>query len=303
MNVWLVFALLSPICWGFSNALDGAVRRHFVKNDYATTWFLGITRLPVLVVLALFLKDFHVPGAIEVMGMLAAGFLWIFPFILYYRSIEFEETSLVVILLQLLPIFSVLVAYTVLGETLTKLQLIAFMLLFIGGLCASVKSLQGRFHLSKALPLMLIASLLWATSDVIYKKYAPAFGDFWNSFFWYLVGGFVFAACFILFQKGRRIVVENFSRLSRRGWIIFSIDQLIGITGSLFMAYALNFGKVSLTVVIMGIQPLVAFAATFLLRPIINEIPAEDVGTSSLVKKTVALVFILAGLLLLQQNA
>ena len=77
---------------------------------------------------------------------LAAGFLWIFPFILYYRSIEFEETSLVVILLQLLPIFSVLVAYTVLGETLTKLQLIAFMLLFIGGLCASVKSLQGRFH-------------------------------------------------------------------------------------------------------------------------------------------------------------
>lgn len=299
MSPWLLFAALAPFCWGTANVLDSAVRRRFIKNDYAMVWIFGMARLVFIVPILLFMGDLQAVAKTDLFFMLLAGFLWLVPFVFYYKAIEFEELSRVVILLQMLPLCIPLVAYVVIGETLNPMQWIAFAFLLSGGVLASVKAIGGKFRLSRALPMMFFACILWALSDVLFKKYAGAFGTFWNAFLWYLAGGLVFSVPFFFVRKGREFIQKHFSNLPRRVWWFFGFDLLIGMSGSLAMTYALTMGTVSLTAVLMGIQPLIAFGMSFLLRPFIPEIEPEDTATGVLVKKGLSLALIITGLFFL----
>lgn len=299
MSPWLLFALAAPFCWGIANVIDSVVRRRFVKNDYAMTWFLGISRLIFIVPLLFVIGENPWSDSMNLGFMLLAGFFWLFPFIFYYKAMEFEETSRVVIFVQMLPLFSLIMAFFLIGERLNSMQILAFVFLLSGGLLASLKRIGGNVRISRALPLMMLASFIWALSDVLFKKHAEAFGTFGNAFFWYLVGGFLFSMVFFFTNKGRQFVHHHFANLSKRAWWLLGIDQIIGMTGSLSIAYALTLGKASLTVVLMGIQPLIAFGMTFLLRPFIPEIEPEDTATGVLVKKGLSLALIITGLFFL----
>ena len=133
MNSWLLFALLTPVLWGFANVMDSAIRRNYVKNDFAMSWFLGITRIPFII--AFFAMDrFSLPSAPLAIGMLIAGVFWLAPFSFYYKALEFEETSRVVLLIQMIPVFVLLLGFFVIGERLTALQAAAFVFLLLGNL-------------------------------------------------------------------------------------------------------------------------------------------------------------------------
>src|SRR3989338_9216475 len=118
MTDWIVFAVLAPILWGVSNVIDVGVRRHYVKSDTAMMWFLAITRLPIIIVF-LILFGIEVPSYKDVIFMLVGGIIWISPFFMYYKAIEFEEPSRVVLLMQMTPIFIMAIAFFMLGEVLT----------------------------------------------------------------------------------------------------------------------------------------------------------------------------------------
>ena len=110
MNSWLFFSLLTPFFWGFSNAMDTAVRRHFLKSDLAATVFLAFTRLPLILAFFLIFPLENLSGS-AVLWMIFGGLLWMVPFILYYRSMAFEEASRVVLLLQLDSLWILLFAF------------------------------------------------------------------------------------------------------------------------------------------------------------------------------------------------
>ncbi|MBI4994875.1 DMT family transporter [Candidatus Peregrinibacteria bacterium] len=143
MNTWLIFALLAPVFWGFSNVLDAAIRREFVKNDSAMTVFLAASRLPFIIAFFL-IVGVKIPPIQAVIFMIIGGALWMFPFIFYYKALEFEEPSRVVLLMLTAPIFVLSISFFAINETLTIYQLLAFILIIVGGVFAAIKKLEGR---------------------------------------------------------------------------------------------------------------------------------------------------------------
>ena len=175
MNTWLIFALLAPVLWGFSNVLDCAIRREFVKNDTAITFFLAATRLPLLIIFFIII-GFEIPPINAVFFILLGGMMWMFPYILYYKAIEFEEPSRVILVMQTAPIFVLSISFFAIGETLTFYQLLAFILIITGGVLASIKKMEGIWRFSRAFWLLILATFLWAASDVIFKKLGTQIG-------------------------------------------------------------------------------------------------------------------------------
>lgn len=298
MNLWFLLSLFVPVAWGFANVLDSASRRHFIKSDAALTWFLTVTRLPVIAAIILF-AGFHPAETPVMLLMLFSGFLWMAPFILYYKALEFEEPSIVILILQTMPVFIYFIAYALLGETLDFTQWIGFVVLLLGGFLAAMKRLHGIWHMSRAFWIMLVASIFWAFSDVLFKKYAADFETFWDALAVYLAGGVIAGIAMMARSHVRTELLHNFSTLSIRGWTFIIVTQIIGLGGTIALTYAFILGKVSLTSVVSGIQPLVAFGAGILLSRFIPEVKAEKSDSTSLTLKTLAFIFTLTGLALL----
>ena len=299
MNTWLFFALLAPLLWGLTNVMDGALRRHFVKNDIALTWMMAFLRLPF--VIAFFLAfGIEIPSTSVILFMFLAGLLWTFPFIFYYKAIESEDPSRVALLMQLVPLFTLLIAFFTIHETLTANQGIAFIFLIIGGAIAATKRLKGAWHLSKAFFLMVLATFLWANSDVLFKKFETDFSSFLTAFAIYFLGSFLVSVIMMSHPHGRKKILKHFAKLPVRAWLMIISAAVAGVGGSMTFAYALTLGKASLTSVIIGIQPLFVLGIGLLLAPFIREIRREDLSRKDLLLKSVSFFFILIGLILLQ---
>ena len=300
MNNWLIFALLPPILWGFTNVLDSALRKNFIKSDFALTWFVAFTRLP-FVILFFLISGFYIPDITSVLLMLIGGILWTYPpMILYFKAMETEDASRISLLMQLVPVFTLLIAFFALGEVLTINQGLAFVILIIGGIFASLKKTEKNWHFSKAFLLIGIAGFLWATSDVLFKKLETVFPDFLSAFAFFFLGSFLASMFMLMHADGRSKVLNHFTILSKRGWIMIIATQTLGIIGSISFAYALTLGKASLTAVMIGIQPLFALGFGLILAQFIKEIHREDLSKKTLLLKGLSFVLIIVGLVVLE---
>jgi len=298
MNSWLLFSLLAPLLWAFSNVIDSAARRHFVKSDLAMSWLASLTRLPIIP-LFFWWGGFQVPALGTVLWLILAGLLWTLPFILYYKSLAFEETSRVVLFLEFLPMLTMVIAYGFIGEKLTLIQGLAFVVILLGNVLAAFRRGIGRWHFSKAFALMMLANLGWALGDVLFKKHAAGFDNFFVPAAFYAMGMFLFALMFCVHPKVLRSMTHPFRGLPSRAWKLIILDEATGLLGTFAFAYALTLGPASLTAVLTGIQPIAAFLISLVLARTIPEITREEVTKSALSFKGIAFVLVAIGLWML----
>ena len=299
MNNWLFFALLAPLLWASTNVVDGALRRHFIKNDLALTWMVAITRLP-FVLLFFLIGGIEIPSISVILVMFLGGVLWTLPMLFYYKAIGKEDPSRIALLLQLVPLFTLVIAFFALNERLTDIQLIAFVLLIAGGSFAALKRLKGVWHFSSAFFLMTLACLFWASSDVIFKKFETFFSNFFTAFAVYFFGSFMVSFLVFLTPKVNKKVISYFSHLPLRAWVMIVLTVTAGVGGSMSFAYALTLGKASLTSVIIGVQPLFVLILGLILSSIVREIRKEDLSKQALLLKGISFVLILIGLMFLE---
>lgn len=300
MNSWLLFAILGPILWGCANVFDSAARRHYVKNDLAMTWYLALTRLPIVIILFLIAGP-ALPPLPAALKMLATGFFWVVPFLFYYKALEREEPSRVVLLIQPIPIFVFLIAFLFLGEHLSLYQGIAFMLVFLGGICAALKKIEGVWHFSKVFWIMMAASVMWACADVLFKYLEPQFANFFTAFAFFFFGSLIFAIFLPFFGGGYRKTVQHFRGLPGRAWFILAMSPCIGVFGTIAFFYALTIGKASLTTVLQALQPLAVFIFGLIMAPLLFEVYKEEVHKQAMILKIASFILIGVGLFFLQQ--
>ncbi len=299
VTLWLLAALASTFLWAMSNVLDAALRRHFIKDDVTITWMAGLLDLP-FIFFFVWWGGLEFPSPFVTAMIFLAGALWVLPEILYFRAIETEDASRIALLIQLMPISTLLIAYFILGETLNFFQGIAFIILIIGGTLAALKRRLGGLRLSKSLILIAFASILWSLSDVLFKKFEMAFFNFEAAFSIYFISSFVASLALFLYSKRKKRAEPHVVKMNQRGWWMLIATVICGNLGSLAFAYALTLKEASLTAVIVGVQPLIVLIFGFLLSPFIKEIKREPLNKDDLILKGFSFIFIFLGIVLLQ---
>lgn len=294
--MWLFFSVLAPFFWGFSNPVDAAIRRNWIKDDLFLTCLFALSKLPVAILLMILFWEGMAFGW-PFFWMFFTGLLWMLGFVFYYRSLQIEEISRVILILQFQPIFILIIASMMIGESLTFAQLMAFLLILSGSVLAAIKKSEGKWHFSKAFIFILIADVIWSFADVMFKKFAIDFSSFFAAFSVDLLGSSLLGALLFVFPKYRNIYSNL--KLPKRGWCLFLISAIFGVLGSLAFAYALTLGKAALTTVVVGLQPLFALICGLLLTLFIKEIPKESIKSTDLLIKGVSFLLIIIGLVAL----
>ena len=131
---WLGFALCGPILWAISTHLDKyLVERYFKDTDVAVllvfTALMGVVLMPVI---AFFEPGVFAQDWLSIGLMSLSGLLYMVGITFYLRALQDHEASVVAPFFQSSPLFGYVLAYLVLGETLTGTQLAGGALIIVG---------------------------------------------------------------------------------------------------------------------------------------------------------------------------
>jgi uncharacterized membrane protein len=307
---WLLFAFAGPVLWAISTHLDKyLVERYFKHSDVGVlllfTAFVGVAMLPFI---AYFQPAFANPAPGSIALIMLSGFLYMGAMLFYLRALQSEEASVVAPFFQAVPLFGYLLAYLVLGETLTVLQMAGGGLIVIGTLVVSVRfssslsspapgdGMVKRFKLRLAL-LMLGCGLAAAISGLIFKVFAIEV-EFWTATFWMFVGEAIFGVGVLMITSYRR----QFMALLRKNTVamlsINGSNEIINLSGSLGNRYALLFAPLSIVQAIGSTTTLFVFAFGIVLSVFFPNLSREDLSARDLVQKGVAAVLVAIGVAL-----
>jgi uncharacterized membrane protein len=297
---WLVFAFCSPVLWAISVHLDKYLVERFFKDSNVAvmllfTAFVGLALLPFIA--------FYQPGVLRlglggVALIMLSGIFYMSAMLLYLRALQSEEASVVAPFFQAGPLFGYVLAYLVLGETLSGRQMTGGVLIVVGALIVSLRfgHLGGTFKARLAM-LMLACGFIMALSGLIFKIFALKI-DFWATIFWMFVGEAVFGAALLTVTAYRQ---EFFELLRTNTAALLSINasnELINLGGSLGNRFALTLAPLSLVQAVGSTTTLFVFAFGIVLSLCCPRLGRETLSGRELAQKGIAAVLVALGVAL-----
>jgi uncharacterized membrane protein len=300
---WLAFALCGPILWAISVHLDKyLVERYFKDADVIVllifTALMGLVLMPIIAAL--------VPGVFQrdltsIVLMSLSGLFYMTGITFYLRALQGHEASMVAPFFQSSPLFGYILAYLVLGETLTRTQLLGGALIVFGVLSVSIGSgpKRERFRWQLA-ALMLCAGFVLSLSTLIFKAFAIK-DEFWATTFWMFAGEALFGIGFLCIGRYRR---QFLHLLRSNGGALIAINasnELINLGGGLANRYALIFAPLAIVQALGSTTTLFVFVIGVLLTLLFPKISRENLSASEFARKGLAAILVVIGVTLVSR--
>ncbi len=303
--MWIMLAFCGPVLWAASTHIDKyLVDRFFRESDVGVllvfTALINLVPLPFILV---FDPGVTAIGARGISVMLGSGVLYMGAMYLYLGALQGEEASVVAPLFQAAPLFTYNLAYFILQERLTPLQLIGGGAIVTGAIVISLDParLRNGFRLRLVL-LMLGCTLALALVSVAFKLFAVR-DEFWTTTFWMFLGEAAFGLAFLLFPSRRAEFFRMFRSNPYAVAGINGVNELINLGGGLAARYASILGKVSIVQAIGGTTTMFVFGFGVLLSLFCPRFGHEDLSGRSLIQKGFAAMLIAVGVVLVGGTA
>lgn len=297
--MWLIFAFSGPVLWAASTHIDKyLVERFFKDSDVGVllifTGLIGLLPLP-------FIAPFHnvLIAPLNIAVIVFSGFLYMGAMFFYLRALQSEEASVISPLFQMTPIFAYGLAWLILHETLSNIQMLGGALIMASALIISIRPHKGgiRFKAS-TVALMLACAFSLALSSVIFKFFAVR-DEFWTTTFWTFVGNVIFGVGLLAIPEYRREFAGMFRAHPVAVLAINGANELINLGGGLGVRYATLLAPLSLVQAIGSTSPLFVFVFGVALSLLLPKLGREDLSARSLIQKGIAALLVIGGVILI----
>ena len=286
--------------WAISVHLDKyLVERFFKDSDVA----IMVLFTALIVVLALPVIWYFEPtvlnpslGSIALIAL--AGILYMTGMLFYLRALQSEEASVVAPFFQTGPLFGYVLAYFVLGETLSPRQMLGGGLIIVGALFVSLRFGRNiKTFKTRLAALMVTCGFIMALSSLIFKVFALRV-EFWTTTFWMFVGEGIFGAVLLMIPSYRRQFLTLLRTNTAALLSINASNELVNLGGGLGNRYALLLAPLSLVQAIGSTTTLFVFAFGVVLSVFFPRFGREALSGRELLQKGVAAVLVATGVAL-----
>jgi len=258
--MWLLFAFSGPVLWAVSVHLDKyLVSRYFAQSSVAVL-LVFTALLGLLLLLPIWLLRPEVVGLTPVaMAVIAfSGLLYMTAIFFYLQALQSEEASVVAPFFQAAPLFGYVLAYLVLGERLSSMQMFGGALIVAGGALLSVGFGSRRTFKGRLVLLMLACAFALALASLIFKIYAIE-AEFWTATFWAFAGQALFGAVLLSVPAYRKELLAVLGASAGPILAVSGANELINLGGVLGARYALLLAPLSLVQAIGSTTSLFVF--------------------------------------------
>ena len=308
MNNWFLIALVAPLLWSVVSHIDKFMLSKYLK-ERGVGALLVFSALSSAILLPfvgfIYRKEIFSVSAVDFILLIFIGFLSAGAFYLYLAGMEEEEASIVVPLLQLVPVFGYVLGYLLLGESLSAIQLFASLIIILGIaiLAIEIDADSGFGFKKRVLLLITGASFLFALHDTLFKKVALT-EHFWVSVFWQYVSlTLAGVLVFLVVPRFRRDFISLFKGMRGRIFSLNIMSEVLYIAGNLTNNFAMLLAPVALVLVVSSYQPLFVFVGGILITMFLPHIGVEKITFKHMMHKLASISIILAGSYLLYSSS
>ena len=278
------------------------VERYFKDADVIVllifTALMGLVLMPVI---AWFEPGVFQRDLTSILLMMLSGLFYMTGITFYLRALQGHEASMVAPFFQSSPLFGYILAYLVLGETLSTHQLLGGALIIGGVLFVSIGPgvKRGRFRWQLA-ALMLCAGFVLSLSTLIFKAFTIK-DEFWATTFWMFAGEALFGVGFLCIGRYRRQFVDLCRSNGTALIALNASNELINLGGGLANRYALIFAPLAVVQAIGSTTTLFVFAIGVLLTLTFPKISRENLSAREFAQKGIAAVLVAIGVALVSR--
>ncbi len=293
---WVFLALLAPFVYAVNVFLDKYLIESKFPDYRALPIFSAILALPVFIVLSLSGGMFL--GLTDALLVILSGVFTIWAFSIYLEALIKEETSLIIIMIQIVPVIVLLLSYLFLGETITNKQLVGFILLTLSSVFVSFKKEKNKFKLSNAIFYMLVADILWAL-PYIFIKYASSSISFRSLIAYESLGVFIGGIILLLLiPKIKKAFTKTLSKIKQSVLGLVMINESLFLGGKILTYLAVAIGPAALVSVLGSTQIFFGIILGIILSLLVPGVFKEDISFKGFLKKGVFGIIAFVGIIL-----
>ncbi|OHA15315.1 MAG: hypothetical protein A3G52_00970 [Candidatus Taylorbacteria bacterium RIFCSPLOWO2_12_FULL_43_20] len=294
---WFFIALGAPFLWAIVNHADKYLLSKYFKGKNVGALLIFSTLVAILVLPTLYFIN---PSVLQVSPrnitiLIIAGIISSTAVAFYLYALKEDETSVVIPLFQIIPIFSFILAFIILGETLTVRQIIGSILIICGSIFIAM-DIGKKFALKgRVLGLMVGSSFLFALYETIFKFVAVDEG-FIVSSFWEYTGLFIVGVFFFTFVKNYRRQFIGLIKLRPIFMLSYNTaSEILTVAGNLLTNFAILLAPVTLVLSVANLQPMFVFILGILITLFLPKIAREKISRTVIFQKIISLVIIICG--------
>lgn len=295
---WLIYALLAPLIFTIVNFADKLILVKHIPNPNAVPPYIGTMAFISGCVLWV-ITGFPVLPLHDAVIVIATGVVAMFGTLLYYQTLSTEDTSTVIVLIQIQPVIVLILSFLLLHETITATQFVGFVFILGAAIILSAQHGLGGVQISKSFGKLLIVNFLWSLSVVLFKFVAA--GDRFEPYLPYESWGFALGALliFLFVPSVRNAFRENLRTIPRQALAIIAINETVFLTAKLLTLAAVALGPAALVSVLGGTQVFFGIVAGWILTVLVPGIYKENIVPSELLRKALIAVVLFIGIALI----
>lgn len=292
---WISLSLLAPLFWAGSNFVDKYILGKYSKSIADFIFFSTITCWLFVIVLFGF---FGMPD-IDLYSLfpIATGMILIYSYGFYAKALEASDTSVLVILFKLIPVFTVVLAFLFLDQTLAVDQVLAFIIVLFGAVIVSYEPSKKIF--TPGFGMIVIAILMWSVMTLMID-FGLTKMSFWHYFMLDNFGSGIAGLTLFVPKKIRTQVISGIkdAKIGKISW--FSINNILDSLGQLTIKKALALGpSAGLVTVLMQVQSLYAIGIGVMLTLLVPRVIHEDISLRAMIKKIIGATIMFIGIYIL----
>ncbi len=221
--------------------------------------------------------------------------------ILYFKALNRDDTSLIVIMFQLIPVFGYFLGIIFLDEILTVRQIVGGLVVLLSAVFTAFEFTKMRFCKSKVITvfMMILSSLLYAIY-YLFIRFATLNNSFDKVTFWYQVclslNGLII---FLLLKKYRESFVSLIESNGRKTFGLNVLNETLGLVATFLTNFAITLAPLAIVLTFNGLQPLFVFFVGVVLTLTMPRIIKEDITRKTMIQKTLCVIGCMIGLIVL----
>lgn len=295
---WLFLALLAPFIYAINVFLDKYIISTKI-SDYRSLPIFGVfLALPIFIILG-FNGGFWSVSLKDALLVVITGVFTILAFALYLEALIKEDTSIVIILMQLTPALVLILSYLILGEMINYKQLLGFIFLFTSSILISLKKEKSSLKLSKGLIYILLADILWSIPYILIK-FASGSMSFAN-LVTYESGGVVIGGALLLIfvYPIKQAFIKTIKKIKKPVLAMILFNESLFLGGKIITYLAITLGPAVLVSVVGSTQVFFGILFGIILTLTFPKVFKENLSKVGLTKKASLGLLVLMGVILI----
>ena len=303
MTTAILLGILAAFLWGVTNHIDKFMVSGIDSGKDSikvllvfSTFVAGIILTPVWLILSKFNVGISLTSLVSIF---AAAVVYIIAVALYFKAMEKNDASVVVVMFQTIPVFSYIMALILFKENLTLKQIIGSLIILLSAILISF-NFNGRNNKKKlkALILMTLSSFLCAVYFILFDI-GLRNSSYYSCVFWYQIALLIIGIV-LLCIKAYRVPFKKAVKNNGKRYLFLNIsNEVINLIANALVNFANLTVPIALVNVLTGLQGAFAFILGVLGTIFIPKYIKEDLSKKVVIQKVACIILSIIGLIVL----